>query len=1324
MNRFKMAIEGRGKEILDAGKKEGDGDLNIKNKPIEFDEKDIDDIKIDVISSFLCGRINSNSEELRLNSIKDIFNSIVEAFDSGKSVVIKDFKNYINYWLSALKNILSLKMYDSIEKVEEYEGDIETCTLYNKGLDAQKIEESFIYDFTNKNDNIPKYNLEFSKFVQTAYFIDKKEIARFKEMLDEIDYEKFDSSIEVCFKLYKFIYKKSIDYENDFIDIMNFEYQHGSLEAKRKLFEALDGNAEVIRNTADNEKSECVIKFMYDFAQKSIDKIWYNKTFKFIFNSINYIIRNKSVMDADKFFLKVKLIINDDHEFADYTLGDDSLRSIEKCIDIDNQYVDFYFNNIVRILVEKKIDWNYSSEFSNFAKICISKISGDKDKVKSAVHNFNNDPEYIGHFLTLYYNENKEDCFNLYLEQVNDLAPEQANIVRKILFRDDNCKNMLFQEFTADLENAEDKSGYFWNYVSSVLDDIEDYKNERALDIAKYYIDNIFYDEKSSIEYMKFLKLIYEEKIELDSDTIKKLIGNVENSIDVNIIDDQIEDNIKMIKDIKERNNINTNDDTEKLFDYTLKIKNIKSSDEMYGLIKENYFDVQNMDAQIYKKFLCLNIRILLSKEFIDANNVFDFYKSIRNSSGIQDDGMLEAVSEISGGVSLSINKIRFRMSAILLILNEQGVSQDKSIAYFANIILKYYLSSDSKNVRQNILDYIFEKEDENGEEWTKDLRDILLKVDNSGELLIHEYEKVMDRVTDKKAAFHAYAGEMFKNTSEYKKMYYSKAVSYYLSIISKKAIYHDECISILKNVLNDSSLFIDKNVLNKLICEFENEIQFSDFNKQESEYILKIAKLKDTLNIKTDPDITLMIEAGLNIKNAEVPSSVLDVLVNTKINYDKMSKKRYSAFAKWFMRIVCSKVDFLEFNDKIKDFLFIDKYSDEYLNEYVEEVVNRLDSVPVGNLSDKLKDLFKSLVKSAKIFSTVMLKYFKSAVSQNYTDYAVNLFIESLNRCSENEKLNIRKEVAGLKGGGDLLYEEFKTGIQNSLNKQDFFEKYNKSVLNNIKEYKKLYLNDILSFYIDELKGSSGYEDECLFMIKNIIKKGINVNENVMKKLIEVYESTLQMSMPDESENKSIEDILKIKQKYSIKTSPDIIKLIGFGMKLSKIKGENEVRNFIKKANVDLKGITMKKYGEFLTWCLPKVLSCANTWQMHAEIKRVFYYEKYKIIYYTKYLSILSECMDSKKFEVNRIAYDYILYFFNNIAQFDEEIMDLVKTNFMLILSKQPDGKIKEFENTIKSEATGMRNREIILRELNELINKIERKAKNKKDFMSFFRM
>lgn len=1322
MNRFKVAIEGRGKEILDAGKKEGD--LNIENKTIEFDERDIDDIKIDVISSFLCSRINSDSEELRLNSIKDIFNSIVEAFDSNKSVVIKDFRNHINYWLAVLKNILSLKMYDSIEKVEEYEGDVETCTLYNKELDAQKINESFIYDFTKKNNNIPKYNLVFSKFVQTAYFIDKKEIAKFKEILDEIDYEKPDSNIELCFKIYKFIYKKSIDYENDFVNVINFEYQYGSLEAKRKLFEALDGNTEVIKNTAGNEQGECVIKFMYDFAQKSIDKIWYNKTFKFIFNSINYIIRNKSAMDADKFFLKVKLIINDDHEFADYILGDDSLRSIEKCIDIDNQYVDFYFNNIIRILVEKKIDWNYSSEFLNLAKICVSKISDDKDKIKGAVHNFNNDPVYIGHFLALYYNENKEDCFNLYLEQVNDLVPEQANIVRKILFRDDHCRNMLFDEFTAGLENAEDKGRYFWNYVSTVLDEIEDYKNEKESGIAKYYIDSISNDEKSSIEYMKFLKLVYEEKIELDSDTIKKLIGNVESSIDVNIIDDEIEDNIKIIKDIKERNNINTNDDTEKLFDYTLKVKNIKSSDEMYELIKENYFDVQNMDTQIYKKFLCLNIRILLSKEFIDANNVLDLYKSIRNSSGIQDDGMIEAVSEIPEGVSLSLKKIRFRISVISLILNEKEVPQDKSIYYFADTILKYYLSSGSKNVKQNILDYVLEKEDENGDDWTRHLRNILLNVNNSGDLLIHEYEKVMDRVPDKKTAFHAYAEEMFKNDSEYKKMYCSKAVIYYLSSISQKAVYHNECMSILKNILDDSSPYIEKNVLVRLICEFENGVQFSDFSIQESEYIVKMAKLKDTLNIKTDPDITFMIKTGLNIKNTELPSSVLDMLINTKINYDKVPEKQYSAFVKWIMPVICSKIDFAEFNDKIKNFLYVDKYSDEYSKEYVEEVVNKLNSVPVGSLSDKLKDLFKSLVKNTKAFSTVILKYFKSAVSQNYTDYAVNLFIDSLSKCSENEKLNIRKEIASMDGGCDLLYEEFKAGMHNSLNKQDFFGKYNKSVLNSIEKYKKSYLSDILNFYIDELKDSSSYEDECLFMIKNIIKKGITVNGNVMKKLIEVYESTLQMSMPDESENKSIEDILKIKQKYNVKTSPDIIKLIGFGIKLGKIKGQNELRNFVGKANIDLNGITMKKYGEFLTWCLPKVLSCANTWQVHAEIKRVFYYEKYKIIYYTKYLSILSECMDSKKSEVNRIAYDYILYFFNNIAQFGEEITALVKTNFMLILSKQPDGKIKEFENVIKSEATGMRNREIILRELNELTNKIEKKTKNKKDFMSFFKM
>jgi len=159
-------------------------------------------------------------------------------------------------------------------------------------------------------------------------------------------------------------------------------------------------------------------------------------------------------------------------------------------------------------------------------------------------------------------------------------------------------------------------------------------------------------------------------------------------------------------------------------------------------------------------------------------------------------------------------------------------------------------------------------------------------------------------------------------------------------------------------------------------------------------------------------------------------------------------------------------------------------------------------------------------------------------------------------------------------------------------------------------------------------------------------------------------------------------------------------------------------MHKLLNNANLHLDNMDIIKYEEFLDYFLPRIALAVNSWTIHAVIKKVFCVERRKALFFTKYVTILADNIEMDKILGAKIFAQFIIYFFNSREQHGEDLYVQVKTSLINILYRLNANTLKEINNSLKAEISGMRNKEMIIKDWDQMYSKVAPNAKSEGGF------
>ena len=116
--------------------------------------------------------------------------------------------------------------------------------------------------------------------------------------------------------------------------------------------------------------------------------------------------------------------------------------------------------------------------------------------------------------------------------------------------------------------------------------------------------------------------------------------------------------------------------------------------------------------------------------------------------------------------------------------------------------------------------------------------------------------------------------------------------------------------------------------------------------------------------------------------------------------------------------------------------------------------------------------------------------------------------------------------------------------------------------------------------------------------------------------------------------------------------------------------------------------------------------------------LKRYSVWRRRKALFFTKYVTILADNIEMDKILGAKIFAQFIIYFFNSREQHGEDLYVQVKTSLINILYRLNANTLKEINNSLKAEISGMRNKEMIIKDWDQMYSKVAPNAKSEGGF------
>lgn len=1337
------------------------------------------DISFEKVSEFLKQKVNHKIFELRMSKIKDILNALIDYKRSHKPIMLCDFTDNIPYWVAAIKMSLPKKVASTLvfrNYKNENSPDITNCLVFidsteerlNPNYYSEDDPNVVAFNFAKGSNTRVAYNSRYSELAQVGYMLNDQSFYVFENFVDEFNYTKLGPDIDSCLELF-YLLNNGIEYmEYDSINkAMTFIDNYAYKDTYKMLLQKMNVVVSRVGANLEEKTALILIKTMMDMSSKLGEEVLYNMVCKFFYGYLQSLLSKTGESNIEavyKFFNNIKNIqSNDIKQFAKYTIDEENIRRLSRYVlENDVKYAQFYLGIVLSVIQESNIDVADVSSFEEFISNCAEQLIKNSVSLKSAIGGFNGKLTYVASLIGLYYSkaENNPDMRQqavLFCMEKLKENTEKAKELRNLIYNTPKGTELILEEFAINLKEAHDKDQFFWTYLVQVLDGIAGFRQNHFSEAIAYYLDLIKDEPIFKEECLKIIIMASKNQIEIDNKALTKIIEEYENQIPLKVQDKATKDAMITLSAIKRRRNIVTANNIVDLTEFGIKLENAGTYKAVIELLTNGVPDLTNVSDAKYKEFLQWTIDLLLTNSHSRITDILGYYKSVCQMKeqgsemyveyALSTDRVIQLKEYLS---KMNTKQVQFYMSIILehLINNRsrwdnQGLYEgfinncvdylsehSKELytvmelitpakEFFAHVLVRYYMNL--KNNSSEAVKFFMNKSKANGEEWTDEVRLYIGEAENGLELLLDEFKILFDKVEEKTEFFWSYSRMVFNRIPKFKNEYFSNAFEYYMNTIEGTDRYIEECMNILELVA-DEKVKLNPNLLSSIVKEYEATIPLTFPAQQTLAIIDEIEAIKRKNNIDVKPSVGDVLRLGILIQSTDLEHGLIGALHDTDVRLDGSTPERYTEYLNWCLPNLFSKLNVLENAALVKKVFYVEEYKETFSKIYNDLLMQQIRSGVLNASKFELLGLLKEMNLETSELSTIMVSYYGRQKEQGDVRDSVGLFVDIIDSKSIEQANDIRASLSTLPNGNELLFEEYISNLNVASNVQKFFWRYVKNVFNEIPSYKEEYFVLAISKYLDCIEGTQDYSKACYELLGIVKESEEDLGSDLETRILIGCEMMLSLSKSYDSQFELINELERVKTSRRIKTSPDMVALVKFATEFEKVKGSDQMHKLLNKANLDLDDMDIIKYEEFLDYFLPRIALAVNSWTIHAVIKKVFCVERRKALFFTKYVSILADNIEMDKILGTKIFAEFIVYFFNSREQHGEDLYVQVKTSLISILYRLNANILKDINNSLKAEISGMRNKEMIIKDWDQMYLKVAPAAKTDTGFFGRF--
>lgn len=1315
------------------------------------------------VSDFLKQRVNSNVFEIRVNKFKDIINAMISC--DNKHTAIIDSRGNIENWVKSIKLVLPLQI---VEQLSFGIYDMENPGVQKlvvigeneKNIDGSNLSSEELITFnciTGTWERI-EFSSKFSEFMQIGLFLQDQSLNTFKMFARDFSNKKLDRNIDSCLELFNILNNGLGNYDSQVIEkALNFANEHASTETLTRLYKLLEKN---ICNTSLTTGDGIVLnnfKYVFKVAEKIYSNINFESLYDFIFKYTKYCLQDTDADCVDgviNFYNNIKnlgraVCFN----FEEYVIQNNNTNSAFKAfMDNNPNFAKFYFMIILVILREKNELWKSKPEYGKFVYEYMHKSISSVDELRTLVDSINDNPELVINLITLYYSsvqgnpEQTEAAINIYIDKLDTKWVGQDKNIRSLIIKTYNNTGFIFEEFKLRLNRAKEKDVFFWNYTTDVFESFPSYKEEYFSEALSYYHDIIINLPELKKEYPRIFNMVDKGQIKVNNDVLAHIIEDYEKDLSFDSIDQVAQLILKVIGRIKKTKVIKTTNDISTFFEFGTNLQKAVTNGEIKRLLN----DLPNpatVSEDKFDEFVLWCLEILFNSSVAKSGDIYGFYNGLFagkstekfvncliNSKGGKIEGgnlakvqfylvvTIEYLASIEHEWDKTGSYESFIYSCMDIMMENASETEKlfdriiKEEHYLVNVLLKYFSKFNTE--KNNAVEYFVGKVKLNGEDWARRIRVLLWNYEGQGDFLFGEYMIGLNDAAEKSVYFWNYYKEVFRFMPEYCKKYFSNAAQHYLEAIKRQPNYEDECINISKLAINGEVVLIG-DIISEVIKVYEQRLPLTTLTEETRVLIEGVAKIKAEYGIVTKPDITEMVRFVLSLDNMASQEEIRHILQTIKLKIDDLDINRYVEYLNWCFEVISQKINFVECADELNDVLCIEKYKNNYRAIYNGMIYKQISNGVLTITKLQIKRILIGLDGDVKATIDTLLMYFSQCIKDDNVKDSIEMLINTLGKYNYSDYSQAIKYLNTSPGGNEMLFEEFKYKLYNAPNKPEFFWSYCAKVVNEFKKDRGAYYGMIVEEYLASMKDTPEYAKECYRVIRLIAEDQAQVNHELIVNIVKACESLIEVGRPDREHQMIINNITRIKEEEKVVTVPDITALLNFCIKVEAASDPREIRLLLDNAKISFEEITLSNYESFLDWCLPKVIGSANSWNTHTAIKKLLCDDKREGLFFIKYFGILDTIVEANKVDGMNVFTRFLISFFNDRNVQKEEIIIQVRANASNLLIRQTETALKEMDSVLKTETSQLENRNIVLKEWDQLYGRALPYAKKDKNIL-----
>lgn len=484
-------------------------------------------------------------------SLRNMLDILLDTCENPVFIKLYDRLDNIILWIAALQMAFPVEIAHSLFfSIESSNSDLAQCIITTWENGFKKFEETEsrdIYSFNFIMGRMSRAIKEFrlTRLIEMGYMISAETLNAFHRFLCKFNYKKIDNELEKCYKLFNMINFGFGNTEEEEIEkAIEFAELYGSQTVQEELFEGIQNILIKIDYELGIEKIKILSDFMYKTAVNSKERIYLDKANDFFFRFTDEFIMkfgNIDMEDLLDFYKDIKkLALKYMDRIIKFAVSPVRLKQIGEYLggDAHPAQCELYIHMIINDLIIIRYSWNRAMHiegFEEFIKACVNGISIEKVNYEKIFNTIGRNVDYFVHISLLLYNRlllsgQTDDFISCFSSCILEKSPSWGEEVHSAIYETDINTKLLFQEFIFNLKGKPNKQEYFWSSFKYGQKDIPGYYKKYVAEAVKMYL-SVLDEEYLPAESKKLIRFIFDKEIALDKETLKLVIKEYENTL-------------------------------------------------------------------------------------------------------------------------------------------------------------------------------------------------------------------------------------------------------------------------------------------------------------------------------------------------------------------------------------------------------------------------------------------------------------------------------------------------------------------------------------------------------------------------------------------------------------------------------------------------------------------------------------------------------------------------------------------------------------------------------------------------------------------------